>query len=408
MICRSCSSVEFTSFADLGFAPPSNSYLTSETKNTMEQHFPLRIFVCNSCYLAQTQDFADRNLFFNENYAYFSSYSQSWLLHCKKYVDQVIPKANLNRESFVVEVASNDGYLLDFFKSGDIPVLGIEPSESTAKVSQVKNIDTVVDFFSAELASDLVQSHGFADLMIANNVLAHVPDINDFIKGFSILLKDEGFATFEFPHLLNLIKYSQFDTFYHEHYSYLSLIALTPIFERHSLKLFDLEILNTHGGSLRIYVAKSNSSFHITENVRDALEAEQKFGLKSLSTYLDFQKRYQEIKNEFLDFLITSKKAGKKIVAYGAAAKGNTLLNYCGIRSDVIEFVADVNIHKQGMYLPGSCIPIVSIVELTESEPDIVIILPWNLSEEIVELLSSKLSERTEFYVAIPKLLKVR
>lgn len=408
MKCRSCGNAEFAPFADLGFAPPSNSYLTIETKNEMEPHFPLRVFVCVECYFVQTQDFADREIFFNSEYAYFSSFSKSWLNHCEEYVERIFPRANLTKDSLVIEVASNDGYLLEIFKRRDVPVMGIEPTASTAKVALDKGIDTVVDFFSSKLAIELVQKFGKVDLMIGNNVLAHVPDINDFVHGFSIFLKDEGLITFEFPHLLNLLKHAQFDTFYHEHYSYLSLISLIPLFDRHGLRLIDVEVLDTHGGSLRIYLSKSNSSFQTSENVKKILAEEIKYGLKDLSTYRNFSQKYQAIKNELLEFLLTEKRSGKKIVAYGAAAKGNTLLNYCGVRDDIIDLVADANTHKQGKYLPGSCVPIVSLSELIESNPDVVLILPWNLSNEIMELLRPELPAATKFFVAIPQLSRIK
>jgi hypothetical protein len=373
----------------------------------MEPHFPLRIFVCVECYLVQTQDFADREIFFNSDYAYFSSFSKSWLNHCEKYVEKILPRANLTKDSLVIEVASNDGYLLEMFKDRGIPVMGIEPTESTAKVALNKNVETVIDFFSSKLADELVQKLGKADLMIGNNVLAHVPDINDFIHGFAIFLKGEGIITFEFPHLLNLMKYSQFDTFYHEHYSYLSLIALIPLFERHGLKLVDADVLDTHGGSLRIYLTKTNSRFQTSENVKQILAEEVTYGLQDLNTYKNFPHKYQDIKNELLEFLLAMKRSGKKVVAYGAAAKGNTLLNYCGIRDDLIELVADANTHKQGKFLPGSCIPIVSLEDLVDSNPDVVLILPWNLSKEIMELLRPRLPAVTEFFLAVPQLSRI-
>jgi len=406
--CRSCGKTDFVLFADLGFAPPSNSYLTIDTKSQMEAHFPLRVFVCSACYFVQTQDIADREIFFNHDYAYFSSFSRSWLNHCEKFVENILPKTKLAQDSLIIEVGSNDGYLLEIFKRRGLNVMGIEPTESTAKVARNKKINTLSNFFSSALARELVPKYGKADLMIGNNVLAHVPDINDFIAGFAILLKDNGLVTFEFPHLLNLIKFSQFDTIYHEHYSYLSLVALIPLFERHGLNLFDAEVLDTHGGSLRIYLSKSESGFEASKNVRRIISEEKEYGLEDLDTYRTFPLKYQAVKNELLEYLIKAKKSGKKIAAYGAAAKGNTLLNYCGIREDIVESVADANIHKQGKYLPGSCIPIVSLKNLVDSDPDVVIILPWNLSREIMELLVPELSSKTEYLVAIPKLFRIK
>jgi SAM-dependent methyltransferase len=408
MNCRSCGFGEFITFADLGFAPPSNSYLSIETKDQMEPHFPLRIFTCRKCFLVQTQDFAGREVFFSQEYAYFSSISKSWLIHCEEYVEKIVPRAKLTQDSLIFEVASNDGYLLEIFDQVGIPVIGIEPTESTAKVAQEKGIKTIVDFFSSDLAVELVNVYGQADLMVGNNVLAHVPDINDFVKGFSLLLKDNGIATFEFPHLLNLIAFSQFDTLYHEHYSYLSLVALVPLFERHGLRVFDVEELNTHGGSLRIYVGRVDSVHEICGSVQKILSKEIEFGLQNLEVYLEFQVKCQNVKNDLLEFLLGAKKEGKKIVGYGAAAKGNTLLNYCGIRQDIMEMVADANTFKQGKFLPGSCIPIVSPRELVDAKPDIVIILPWNLSNEVLSVLTPILPEKTEYLVAVPQLTRIR
>ncbi|WP_300712346.1 class I SAM-dependent methyltransferase [uncultured Brachyspira sp.] len=400
MKCRHCQNELKYEFIDLYNSPPSNSYLLKEELNEPEILYPLKIYVCDKCFLVQIDEYKKSNEIFNSDYAYFSSYSTTWLEHAKKYVDNIIPRLGLNNKSLVTEIASNDGYLLQYFKEKNIPCIGIEPTHSTANAAKNKGIDVIEDFFSFELSKKLQKS----DLILGNNVLAHVPDINDFVKGIKQLLKYDGTATFEFPHILNLINENQFDTIYHEHFSYLSLITIKTIFETFDLKIYDVEELKTHGGSLRIFVSHKNNNIKITNNVVYILDKERKFNLDKIEGYNNFEVKAKKIKFELLEFLLKAKKENKKVIAYGAAAKGNTLLNYCGIKSDLIDFVVDISPYKQGKYMPLSHIPIVSENNILNYKPDYILILPWNIKEEIIEQLSYINEWGGKFIMAIPSL----
>ena len=385
MNCRHCNKLLTNTFIDLGSSPPSNSYLTSESINFPEKWYPLKVLVCDNCWLVQTEDFVGFNEMFSEDYAYFSSYSSTWLKHSKTYVNEVISRFNLDSSTNVVEVASNDGYLLQYFKSNNIPCLGFEPTPGPAAAARKKDIEVIEDFFGENAAIKLSEKGIQADLMLANNVLAHVPNINDFVKGFSLLLKPQGVATFEFPHLLNLISFNQFDTIYHEHYSYLSLTSVKSIFEKNGLCIFDIKELNTHGGSLRVYAQRSESGIQmINLSVKKLLDKENLAGLRSHKYYQNFQQKVERVKVDFLNFLIQSKINGKKVVGYGAAAKGNTMMNFTGIRKDLIDFILDKNPAKQGKYMPGSRIPIFDEEKLIRNKPDFVVIFPWNLKDELM------------------------
>ena len=408
MNCRHCNTQVVHILIDLGSSPPSNSYLTQQKLTSPEKWYPLRVLVCSNCFLVQTEDFTEADELFDSEYAYFSSYSKSWLEHAESYTNKMTQQFQLNSESMVIEIASNDGYLLQFFKKINIPCIGIEPTESTAKVAKGKGIEVIEKFFGTNLANEIISKGIKADLTTANNVLAHVPDINDFVKGFSILLKDDGVSTFEFPHLINLIEENQFDTIYHEHFSYLSLTAVKTIFEKNGLSIFDVEKLNTHGGSLRVYAQKNNiNSKQISKNVSEILNEEKSKGILSLDFYSNFKIKANKVKNNFLSFLIEKSNEGKTVVAYGAAAKGNTLINYSGIKKDLIQYVVDKNPSKQNKYLPGSRIPIVDEDILKKSKPDYVVILPWNLKSEIMDQLSYIRSWNGIFVVAIPELEEI-
>ncbi|RLA80839.1 MAG: SAM-dependent methyltransferase [Epsilonproteobacteria bacterium] len=401
MKCRFCSDTLHNIFIDLVNSPASNSYLSKEQLNEPEMFYPLKIFVCSSCKLVQIDEYKKSNEIFNKDYAYFSSYSSSWLKHSKKYVDMISVKLNLTKNSLVTEIASNDGYLLQYFKEKNIPCLGIEPTTSTANVAREKGIEVKEEFFNTTLASTLVKS----DLILGNNVLAHVPDINDFVKGLKIALKESGTVTMEFPHLLNIIKENQFDTIYHEHFSYLSFYTVQQIFNSQKLKIYDVEKLSTHGGSLRIYATHvENIGQTISETINILLKEEQEFGLLDMEIYKNFQEKADKVKYDLTTFLIKAKKDGKKVVAYGAAAKGNTLLNYAGIKNDLIEFVVDKSPYKQDKYLPASHIPIVSEDKIKEFKPDYILILPWNIKDEIVVQLEYVREWDSKFIVAVPKL----
>ena len=403
MNCRHCNSPLNIAFADLGTSPPSNSYLKLNQLQQPELFYPLRVKVCGSCWLAQTEDFAKREEFFSPDYSYFSSFSKTWLTHAEDYVSKMVARFELGAKSLVVEVASNDGYLLQYVHALGIPCLGIEPTRSTAVVSSQKGIPTLCEFFGADFARSLVKESKQADLITANNVLAHVPDMNDFLMGFAVLLKDNGVATFEFPHLLQLVNKTQFDTIYHEHYSYLSLISIKNIFKTNGLEVFDVEEIGTHGGSLRIFAQKKNLGSHkIVERVGVLIEKEKKAGMDTGEFYKGFQHKINNSKDRMLQFLIGAK--DKKVVGYGAAAKGNTFLNYAGIRSDLVAFVADKNPHKQNKFLPGSRIPIHDESMIQQFKPDYVIIFPWNLKKEVSEQLAYIREWGGQFVVAIPEL----
>jgi SAM-dependent methyltransferase len=405
MICRHCGAELGLPLIDLGSAPPSNAYLTEVTLRKPERWFPLRVLVCTECWLAQTEDYAGADELFAADYAYFSSFSTSWLAHAERYVADMKARFALNASSQVVEVAANDGYLLQYVMARGIPCVGIEPTSGTAAAARARGIDIVEDFFGVRLARNLVLQGRAADLTAANNVLAHVPDINDFVAGFAQLLKPAGVATFEFPHLLKMIRESQFDTIYHEHFSYLSLTAVLRIFERNGLAVFDVEHLPTHGGSLRVYAQRSDTgtreiSGRVTQLATEEIDA----GIKTARPYASFQTKAKRVKNDFLAFLIDAGNSGKTVVAYGAAAKGNTLMNYAGIRPDLIKFVVDRNPAKQGRYMPGSRIPIVAEDRLKTERPDYVVILPWNLRQEVMTQLQYISEWGGRFVTAVPSL----
>ena len=405
MKCRHCTQALHLSFLDLGSAPPSNAYLTTASVHAPEVWYPLRLLACQNCWLVQTEDHAGRDALFTDDYAYFSSFSSSWLAHAKNYVDAMQLRFGLGTHSQVVEVASNDGYLLQHVQAAGVPCYGIEPTASTAAAAKAKGIDVVERFFGIELAEQLARSGKQADLMVANNVLAHVPDINDFVAGFTHLLKPQGIATFEFPHLLRMVEGCQFDTAYHEHYSYLSLSAVQRIFAANGLAMFDVQELPTHGGSLRVFAQRQNSGARVIEPaVAAGLDAERKAGLLERHFYSQFQLKPLCIVRELLLFLISQVSAGRRVAAYGAAAKGNTLLNFAGVRPHLLPYVVDKNPAKQGKYLPGSRIPVVDEAHLRSDRPDFVLILPWNLKDEVMEQLAYVRDWGGRFVTAVPYL----
>jgi 2-polyprenyl-3-methyl-5-hydroxy-6-metoxy-1,4-benzoquinol methylase len=404
MNCRHCNNPLNHVFCDLQTCPPSNAMVKPELINHPETYFPLKVFVCEKCWLVQVDELEKADAIFNHEYTYFSSYSTSWLHHAKVYTDYMTNRFGLNQNSLVVEVASNDGYLLQYFKEKNIPVLGIEPTANTAQVSIEKGIENIVDFFGSELAETMINDK--ADLVLGNNVLAHVPNINDFVKGVKIALKPNGVNTFEFPHLLQLVKHNQFDTIYHEHFSYLSLTNLVSVFSAQDLEIFDVQELTTHGGSLRIFAKhKADDSKKVEPSVAAMLGKEKEAGIDTIEYYQNFQTKVEKIKYDFTEFLINQKRAGKKVIGYGAAAKGNTLLNYCGIKgNDLIEFVVDASPYKQNKLLPGSRIPVVAKEKIEDLKPDFIIIFPWNLKDEISEQLSYVRKWGCKFVIAIPEL----
>lgn len=405
MKCRHCNSELRLPFLDLGNAPPSNAYLSEEGLRAPEVWFPLRILVCESCWLVQTEDHAGREALFTQDYAYFSSFSTTWLKHAERYVARMIERFGLDEGSLIVEVAANDGYLLQYVRQAGIPCYGIEPTGSTARAAQAKDIEIIERFFGVELADELVNAERQADLMVANNVLAHVPDINDFVSGFARLLKPHGVVTFEFPHLLRMVQENQFDTVYHEHYSYLSLTAVQRILDANGLDIFDVEQLPTHGGSLRVFAQRRDTGIHThDDSVSAILALEARAGMSDTGFYRNLQAHAEKVKDDVLAFLIEAKRQGLKIAAYGAAAKGNTLLNFAGIRSDLLPYVVDKNPAKQGQFLPGSRIPIVSEAHLNSHRPDHILILPWNLQSEVIEQLAYVREWGCKFFVAVPEL----
>lgn len=401
--CRFCSEKLEHSFADLGSSPLANSYVKEDRLNYMEPFYPLHVKVCAKCFLVQLPALATREEIFEE-YAYFSSYSDSWLMHCRKYVDAVIERFGLHKDSQIVELASNDGYLLQYFVQRHIPVLGVEPAANVAEVANKKGINTVVAFFGEKTAKQLVQDQWSSDLIIANNVLAHVPDINDFVEGIRILLKPKGVVTVEFPHLMTLMMKNQFDTIYHEHFSYLSFTTVEQVFASNGLRLFDVQELPTHGGSLRVFaVHEGNTSQAQNDAVREMRQREKKAGFLTLATYLGFNERMAKTKRKILKFLIEAKEDGNCVVGYGAPAKGNTLLNYCGIRTDFLAYTVDRNPVKQGRFLPGVHIPIFAPDVISKTKPDFVFILPWNIKDEIMHQLAYIREWGGRFVVPIPE-----
>jgi 2-polyprenyl-3-methyl-5-hydroxy-6-metoxy-1,4-benzoquinol methylase len=404
MKCRFCQADLENVFIDLYSSPASNSFLTPDQLNEPEQFYPLKVYTCHKCFLVQIDEYKKSDSIFDSSYVYYSSYSKSWLEHASKYVDMAIERFKLTSQSRVVEIASNDGYLLQYFVKKNIPVLGIEPTSNTAAVAKTKGIESIIDFFGVRLASELESKNLKADLLLGNNVLAHVPDIIDFTRGLSILLNEGGVVTMEFPHLLRLIENNQFDTIYHEHFSYLSFTTVKKIFENAGLVMFDVEELPTHGGSLRIYAKHHEDiSKKISANVQTLLDTENAKGLTDIRYYTGFQEKALKSKLSVMSFLIDQKRSGKKVAGYGAAAKGNTLLNFCGVKADLVNFVVDANPHKQGKFLPGSHIPVVDEAYLKEQKPDYVMIFPWNIKEEIKEQLSYIAKWGGKFVTAIPE-----
>lgn len=403
MNCRHCEKPLTHTFVDLGFAPPSNAYLTAEDLSKPEKYYPLKVKVCDCCWLVQTEDYAQADELFSSDYAYFSSTSTTWLAHAKAYAEQMTQIFGLTSSSLVIEVASNDGYLLKNFLAAGIPCLGIEPTANTAEAAEKFGIPVLREFFGEALGQQLAQQGKQADLIAGNNVFAHVPDINDFTKGLKAALKPNGIITLEFPHLMRLIEHAQFDTIYHEHFSYLSLHTVSQIFAKAGLRVWDVEELPTHGGSLRIYGCHADDAREATEALQALLDEESRQELQTLEIYTGFQTCADKIKNDLLEFLLEQKKAGKSVAAYGAAAKGNTLLNYAGVKPDLLPFVYDAAVAKQNKFMPGSHITILSPHSIIETKPDYVLILPWNIADEVKGQLSQDLPN-TQFVTVAPRL----
>ena len=403
--CRFCSAPLKHTFCDLGMSPLSNAFVKPDAIDQMEIFYPLHAYVCGSCYLVQLEQFASPQDIFDD-YAYFSSYSQSWLRHCETYVHQMISQFRLGGSHKVIEIASNDGYLLKYFKQAGVPVLGIEPADNVARVAQQAGVNTLIKFFGVKTATELANGGTRADLLLGNNVLAHVPDINDFVAGMKILLSADGVITMEFPHLLRMMESNQFDTIYHEHFSYLSFQTVKKIFAHHGLAMFDVEELPTHGGSIRIYAQHANTgNKSVSPRVATIEKNEADYGLDMIKTYTGFADKVCQTKRALLEFLIKAKQEGKKVVGYGAAAKGNTLLNYCGIRQDFLDYVVDKSPHKQGLFLPGTRLPVYSPEKIDETKPDFILILPWNLKVEVLEQMSHAREWGAKFVIPIPSVL---
>ena len=404
MNCRHCATPLQHTFLDLGFAPPSNAYLTQADLSKPEKYYPLKVKVCTHCWLVQTEDYAQADELFSADYAYFSSTSTGWLTHAASYAQAMTQRLQLNASSHVIEIASNDGYLLKNFVAAGIPCLGIEPTASTAAAAEKLGIPVLREFFGEALGQQLAANHQQADLIAGNNVYAHVPDINDFTRGLKAALKPSGTITLEFPHLLRLIEHTQFDTVYHEHFSYLSLYTVSSIFKASGLRIWDVEQLPTHGGSLRIFGCHADDTRTSTPAVATLLAEEAQRGLQALATYQNFQAKADKVKDDLLSFLIDQKRAGKKVAAYGAAAKGNTLLNYAGVKSDLLPLVCDAAQAKQGKYMPGSHIPILQPSALAANIPDYVLILPWNIAAEVKQQNAEIAVLGTKFVTAVPHL----
>jgi 2-polyprenyl-3-methyl-5-hydroxy-6-metoxy-1,4-benzoquinol methylase len=401
--CRFCQAALTYQFATLGLSPLANAYIKEQQLWLPEKFYPLDVYVCDHCFLVQLEMCEmPENIF--TDYAYYSSYSRSWLEHSRKYSEAVIDRFHLDNTSLVLEIGSNDGYLLQYFVNKNIPVLGIDPALNIAQEAESKGVPTLTEFFNSTLAKKLARENKIADLIIGNNVLAHVPELNDFIEGMKILLHPRGFITLEFPHLMKLIQFNQFDTIYHEHFSYFSLTAVEKIFNAHDFTIFDVEELPTHGGSIRIYVKNSNNSEYLSsERVAMLKQVEEAFGLLDIETYLQFNERVKQTKRIILEYLIAIKNSNKRIAGYGAPAKGNTLLSYCGIGTDIIEYTVDMNPHKQGLFLPGTRIPIFHPDTLRKTRPDYIFILPWNLKDEIINYLSSINTWNAKYIIPIPE-----
>jgi hypothetical protein len=405
--CRFCGTGLHRTFVDLGMSPLCESFVRADQLNHMEAFYPLHVRICEECLLVQLDEYVSPEHIFSD-YAYFSSYSDSWVKHAENYVEEMIPRFGLGGQSKVMELASNDGYLLQHFNKRNIPVLGIEPAANVAEVAIEKGIPTVIRFFGEECARSLVDEHGHADLVLGNNVYAHVPALNDFTAGIKVLLARDGVLTLEFPHLLRLMQENQFDTIYHEHFSYFSFLTVRKVLAAHGLTVFDVEELKSHGGSLRIFARHTEYEGHrITDRVAELLERETELGFDKLAGYAGFEEKVRKIKQDLLSFLIEAKRAGKTVVAYGAPGKGNTLLNYCGIRQDFLEYAADRSDFKEGMYTPGTHIPICKPDRISETRPDYILILPWNLKKEITQQLAFVRDWGAEFIVPIPSLERI-
>ena len=404
MKCRFCEAELNDLFLDLGSAPPSNAFLSHTDLASVELYFPLRLFTCRSCFLVQVDEVQKHEQIFSSDYVYFSSFSRSWLKHAENYVNTVINRLGLNGNSLVMEIASNDGYLLQYFKQHEIPCIGVEPTASTAKVAREKGIETIERFFGLPFAQEFIADNPQPNLIIGNNVLAHVPDVNDFVAGLAKVLNAEGVITLEFPHLLQLVTHGQFDTVYHEHFSYFSLHTVQKIFNAHGLRIWDVEELPTHGGSLRIWACLQTAKHEQTAAVAILMDKEAQVGMLEIAYYLGFQARADAIKNNFLAFLLECKRNGKRVIGYGAAAKGNTLLNYAGVKPDLLPLVVDASPHKQNRFLPGSHIPVLAETIIKELKPDYIFIFPWNLQAEIVEQLAYIRDWGGQFVTAVPAL----
>lgn len=401
--CRLCDAELEQVFVDLGMSPIANDYVAADKANAMEPFYPLRVYVCTSCWLVQLPAAQSADNIFRDDYAYFSSVSKSWLAHARNYVEHVAKRFELDEQHSVVEVASNDGYLLQYFSERGIPVLGIEPCGNVAQAAKDIGIPTLVEFFGQDLAAKLVAEGRSADLIVGNNVLAHVPDLRDFVSGLKTLLADAGVITMEFPHLARLIELNQFDTIYHEHFSYFSLLSVLNVFSRHGLRIFDVEELPTHGGSLRIYACHMEDESKVnSEAVGSLLDREKQQGMDSLDIYRDFEKRVHRTKRELLKFLVAAREQGKTVVGYGAPAKGNTLLNYCGVRTDLLDYTVDMAPSKQGTLLPGTRIPVYHPDRIAETRPDYILILPWNIKDEIMTGMSAAKEWGGRFLIPIP------
>lgn len=402
--CRHCGSALSLELINLGFAPPSNSYLSEESLHEPETFYPLRVYVCEACWLVQTEDFLGHDLIFSKQYAYFSSYSTSWVEHARCYVETMIARLSLNEKSLVVEIAANDGYLLQHVHARNIPCYGVEPTTSTAEAARLKGIQIEEEFFGRATAKHLLATRGPADLIVANNVLAHVPDINDFVSGFVTLLKPDGIATFEFPHILNLVASVQFDTIYHEHFCYLSLYSLCNVFNSNGLTIYDVEELSTHGGSLRLYASKNPRLFPVSPRIQSVLDKEIEAGINTPDYYRRFQPRADDITFNLIQFLIKCRSEGKSVIGYGAAAKGNTILNYAGIKPSLLPRIYDASPAKSGRLMPGSHIPIHSSKEFLDDKADFVLILPWNLTREIMQMYPQVADRGAKWVTAIPEI----
>ncbi|MFU8795003.1 MAG: class I SAM-dependent methyltransferase [Dethiobacteria bacterium] len=402
--CRFCRTPLEHTFVDLGMSPLANAYRKAEDLQKAEKFYPLHVFVCPACFLVQIDEIESPLEIFSE-YLYFSSFSESWLEHAAAFARHAVERFKLKSNSRVIEIGSNDGYLLHYFKEAGIGVLGIEPADNVAEVARIKGVESLSRFFSSSLAKELVEEGKKADLLVGNNVIAHIPDTNDLMRGLKTLLNRNGVISLEFPHLLSLIEENQFDTIYHEHYSYFSLFTIERIFNAHGLKLFDADLLNTHGGSLRVYACHAeNEKYERSAQVEDILALEEKKGLKQISTYAAFGEKVKKVKRDILKFMIAKKEKGARFAGYGAPAKGNTLLNYCGMGRDFIDYTVDLSPHKQGLYLPGSHIPVLNPARIFETKPDFLLILPWNLRDEIMEQMAEIRRWGGKFVVLIPEI----